>query len=750
MAVPLTVTRSELLRTCINIQESFDPKRTTLDAHVEEELTKDKRLGDVERKFIHQVFYGCARYQKFLRVFVTSFLYRSQSLAIRGEQPLYCILCYLLFFRLEELGVVEFQAFLMCGLGTASALLSLLQYALSVEDINRWVKHEWCKIYDMKYIEEDVIGKLQSFAEDLQPALNAIALRATGHIERSTLDVTSQDRKTTQFELFKLTQPRPRLIPEPEEISRQIKALPVMAAVHETDLSRVEEEKRRRLEEEKVKVAAKYRPEQEFTLTTAERMSGGDKEELAKKVEAERMAECTFQPTVKSYVPPTEEAAVRHNTAAVLREDALLRKKQAQEHEMLKKYEFELRDASEFNKWQQHVLEHDQREEEERVHQRVVGAHVAREEAIEAREGVVRKRQILAQFQREVAKEQIATQEQESAAELHKNQQMVQEAIVDRENVRRAEEEVQKCRAKQAEDVRKIKEAEFERKRCEDEKEMEKKKDLIRQIRAMERAPADRGKIFDPTEQPGLGLLEEMSLAELRERLMVEQDKRLREVEDKREKQLEKKLEKQQELAEKADQLARIRATAKEQGQQRRDNRNQKLREEEEKRQKYREAKVEEAAEKIAAKKQAKLAEEACLKRELKEISIKRQFLQANVEMVEAKAFGEQQAGLEREARDRQNNLLMQQKKRNDIKAGETMLRYANKQRAQEEYKAMTDAVTDRLQKAQTDNRYLMDTIKKANKSAIAEQRQNEQRLADEFGHTRNRYMQRVARVTKV
>lgn len=118
--------------------------------------------------------------------------------------------------------------------------------------------------------------------------------------------------------------------------------------------------------------------------------------------------------------------------------------------------------------------------------------------------------------------------------------------------------------------------------------------------------------------------------------------------------------------------------------------------------------------------------------------------------MVEAKAFGEQQAGLEREARDRQNNLLMQQKKRNDIKAGETMLRYANKQRAQEEYKAMTDAVTDRLQKAQTDNRYLMDTIKKANKSAIAEQRQNEQRLADEFGHTRNRYMQRVARVTKV
>merc|ERR1712203_579811 len=104
---------------------------------------------------------------------------------------------------------------------------------------------------------------------------------------------------------------------------------------------------------------------------------------------------------------------------------------------------------------------------------------------------------------------------------------------------------------------------EAERKRREDEHDMERKRDLIKQIRALEKVPVEKFKMFDPAEPPCQGLLEEMSLAELRERIKIMEANQRKELEDKRERQLEKKMEKQQELAEKAETLAKIRERAK-------------------------------------------------------------------------------------------------------------------------------------------------------------------------------------------
>lgn len=105
---------------------------------------------------------------------------------------------------------------------------------------------------------------------------------------------------------------------------------------------------------------------------------------------------------------------------------------------------------------------------------------------------------------------------------------VVVEQIQDQKDNAMIEVEKVKIHKKQIRDeVNKELQEAFQRKKEEDEIEMQKKQELIRQIREMEKIPISRTSGFDPTEVAGYGLLEEMSIAELRERLIY--NKRLQE-----------------------------------------------------------------------------------------------------------------------------------------------------------------------------------------------------------------------------
>eukprot|EP00439_Symbiodinium_sp_Y106_P031504 s2032_g3.t2 len=421
-----------LLKKCVKVVETYDPKKTTIDAYMEDApFLKDKKLGDTELKFIHQVFYGCMRYNKFLKLFITSFMYKCPAAALRAEQNIYLVLAYLLFFRLEELTVPELRQFLLCGYGAAPAINALMQYALSVEELEKWVKVEWCKFYDVDYVEQDIIGKLQSFKEELQTTSDEVEFRATGTVKAAdgTALIAKSEKKLTEFKPFKLTQPRPRLIPEPDVISRQVKAQPVPTSIHKNSLNKVEEQKKKKLQEEKAKVLAKYDEADHFNLETASRRDHEAAfDDLKKQVESERMAECTFFPkTEKKAVAIAENATVRHNVASVLREDALVKQKQAKEYQALKRYEEDLHDASQFYTWQEKMKEKDHNEEEMRVRQRIVEMQLSRGVAMEAFDSAVRKKHILAEHQREELQVELDMQERMREHEMGEKKQLVEE-----------------------------------------------------------------------------------------------------------------------------------------------------------------------------------------------------------------------------------------------------------------------------------------------------------------------------------
>merc|ERR1719253_96802 len=91
--------------------------------------------------------------------------------------------------------------------------------------------------------------------------LQELELKATGTItgdDGAAVELVKK-RPTTKFCTKGMpSKPKPRLIPEPEAISRQIKAQPVPAHINATSLEEVEREKAQRREEEKQRIAGKY------------------------------------------------------------------------------------------------------------------------------------------------------------------------------------------------------------------------------------------------------------------------------------------------------------------------------------------------------------------------------------------------------------------------------------------------------------------------------------------------------------
>eukprot|EP00322_Chrysochromulina_rotalis_P009387 CAMPEP_0115870994 /NCGR_PEP_ID=MMETSP0287-20121206/22628_1 /TAXON_ID=412157 /ORGANISM="Chrysochromulina rotalis, Strain UIO044" /LENGTH=790 /DNA_ID=CAMNT_0003325763 /DNA_START=282 /DNA_END=2650 /DNA_ORIENTATION=- len=600
--------------------------------------------------------------------------------------------------RLHELGFPDFRTLVMSQ--EYFKMSVLLKFLFSEKNMTEWLRPEWLKLYEPKFVDEQLIEKVLVFVPNVEAlqkvlegsmAAEAAKKEAAAEAAKALSEGKGGGGVHTTPEPFALTQPKVRLVPPPEDVIEPFKAgdVPKSTYTDPKDLvDRVELDKKK--DANRVRLKGKYsNPNiQPFKLRVLERPN--NLEQIKEEVQAARAAECNFEGEKAKPIPRQRpgQGIVRLNSAAILREDNLYRKKQESEAALLGAYERELRDSAEFDAWKERMKQQDEEDRLKNIEKRRMETLLTDEEAKEAklrqeqhnRENAMAMKAEAAKSgeQRHKAEEKLQARHRAVVAEVHSQ----------RDRPMLAKEEMERQHKRDARELRQEMEQLEAARKAERLKEEARRADLIKQIRAVELVPRTREVRLDPTYTPQLGLLEEMSLAELRERLNIVEEQRTEDEEARRAKIKVTKSEKEADLAQRAGRLSEMRERAASEAAAKRAQHKAAIRkEEEEKRERLADAQIK-VKETLEQKRHQRLQKEAELAAELKRIRIKNQFLEADASAVERKKWESQLVGEQREIMERQRLTQDVAKAHLSVYDQETRQRLLNVQREREAHEA--------------------------------------------------------------
>lgn len=733
--------RRELLAACEQIIKSFDPAKTTVDAHAEEQLLNLPNASPSERLFLQQVFYGSFRYRELLRPALTRFLEASAGKgASRRDYTAYLVLSYLAIFRLGEIGGSRFGALVTCGAIAASSAHALLAFLFDESELSGELRESWIKVLDPAFVDTEIIAKMRKCrAETIEALLAQLHATAFGSgtsgassaSPDATADTGVTKKKITVPVAPNITQPKPRRAAEPIAIPQSVKAAPVPSNLNAVPLLELEKQKRERRERIQRETATKYADaaKDQFKLESGAR---SNLEQVRREVEAARAKELQFdfkaKPAPALNTSPSAGETIKLNAAAILREDALLKKKKEKEAQVLRAYEAELRDPMEFYRWQAQAQAQDERENRELIEKRRLEMAQAQHDAIEAAARAKLENRELALQMKSEAHERLAEKEKQDAELLDAQRENASEMKQIRDAApREAEDRVKEENKRQREELLVFMAAERERRAAQDAVEQAQREDLIRQIRALERVHREHVAVFDPASTMQLGLLEEMSLSELRERLDVRKAEQLAWEASRREDINADKTEKREMLEDKARGLAKARQTAASvsavQRERRKAAERAKLEEMEAKR---REGNLK-LAEKLQQQRAAREAQTAALKAEAEEIAKKRMFLGAAKNLLEESHFDQLEQGAEREMRNRQTTMQASTTTNERV-------------RRQEQDQRTMNSRVDRAKKAK-ENAQRDSEVEMARRDGVNKARDEDELLRSMVRHEKRRYL---------
>lgn len=537
---------------------------------------------------------------------------------------------------------------------------------------NLWNTHRssWMQVKDLDFVEQKLIPKIEKYVSDMARFSSELVQNA---LENAAAEAAKEEAKakgeagltkvakraSTRPMSPKITQPRPPVLPEPEKISNEIKAKEVPGFLNNNTMETLYAKRREDQKVAKEQTVSKYNKNQEFQFH--ETKAGRPLEEVKKEIEEKRSKELAFDSSY--YNPPPDfsryhaKVNIKDNAATILKEDSLYRKQQQKDAQILRNYEEELRDPTEYYLWQKDMRERDEIEKLKHV---ALRREQAKQSAEEAKYASVKQKDdnahvaSLVRHQGEVIKRQ---KEIEKDIEILQKQEIVQSIIAVRETkpieaAKKVIEERVEIGKKMREDLELLRIAKEE-----EEEEVElRKADRIRQLRALNTVHKAHIKVFDPTETAGMRLLDEMSYMEMKERQKIERSKQEEVIQFKNEEIKEQKTKKQADLERRSQSIIRARQLKAEA--------NHEMREAERARRQKEKQDVEEARlaasrvwdEELEHRKAQKKAEQDALKAEEERIKRQQQYLGA--------AQGQVAIMRERQiqmARDRQQHKLQEE-----------------------------------------------------------------------------------------
>ncbi|KAJ1460387.1 hypothetical protein M885DRAFT_477920 [Pelagophyceae sp. CCMP2097] len=512
------MTRQALLAECEELIKTFNPARTTLESHADERISVEVPASDAA--FLREVLYGAIGRKAALKAFMVCFFHDRAAKVLRSDYTLYMILAYLAIFRLKELTVCEFKKF--AAAVDADKMTQFLTYAFDAEKLRTsGVARAWAKIYDPDYVEGTLLADLVRAAPAIDSVVDELRFKALGLAasKAASEDELNQAIKSKKQSTVpnppNLTKPNPRRVPEPRAILQY-----AGAARTKRSTMPVDDEEAPRFAHYAAPVWPKKSPTAVVDFKLHETRS--NLAEVARFVEDRFAASMDFDRAdgaVPGRMPTSTPAAVKLNTAAILREDALFRAKQAKEAAKIEAYESELRDSTEFVRWQNKMRDRDAQVRLEQISRTRVLAKASADEAAQAKYTNFSDNLLLAQKSKAEA---LAMEHQRRLEDEH--------VLLQRRHVVKHVREVEKTLPAAAmervtaenDKIRRALQADLgERlafKKVEDEVRAAELAERVKKSKA-ERVLATYVKIFDPADPHGLGLLDEMSLVEMQERL---------------------------------------------------------------------------------------------------------------------------------------------------------------------------------------------------------------------------------------